>query len=204
MPLSISFELSEQDIEHFSAAQKAARDSAAGKTEAEILEAAAGLLIEAQKVQLPDFVGERLEKLDEMIAMIRDEGWHMPEEDKQRVLSALVYFADPKDVIPDSIPVLGYLDDAIMIELCVRDLKHEFDAYEDFCDYRQNEAVKRGQNPATVGRADWLESRREELIDRMHRRRERGMGTGYGSSSGYGPKRSYGGSSWRPSAFKLS
>lgn len=205
MPLSIAFELSDQDIEHFTSAQKAAREAAGEKSADEIITAASRLLVDAQKVHVPDFVGQRLAHLDTMIAMARDEGWAMPEADKQRVLSALVYFADPKDVIPDAIPVLGYLDDAIMIELCMRDLKHEFDAYEDFCDFRQAEAVRRGENPSVVGRAEWLEGRREELLDRMHTRRERDFGTGYGSSSGYASKRSYlRGASWRPGIFKLS
>jgi uncharacterized membrane protein YkvA (DUF1232 family) len=205
MPLSIAFELSDQDIEHFTGAQKAAREAAGEKSSEEIINAASRLLVDAQKVHVPDFVGQRLAHLDTMIAMARDDGWAMPEADKQRVLSALVYFADPKDVIPDAIPVLGYLDDAIMIELCMRDLKHEFDAYEDFCDFRQAEAVRRGENPSVVGRAEWLEGRREELLDRMHTRRERDFGTGYGNSSGYASKRSYlRGASWRPGIFKLS
>ena len=204
MALSISFELSDQDIEHFTSAQQAAREAAGSKTPQEIIDAASRLLVDAQKVKVPDFVGQRLAMLDTMIAMARDEGWSMPDPDRQRVLSALVYFADPKDVIPDAVPVLGYLDDAIMIELCVRDLKHEFDSYEDFCDYRQTEAVRRGQNPAQVGHADWLESRRVELIERMHVRRERDFGTGYGSSSGYSRSKSYLAASWRPGIFKLS
>ncbi len=211
MTLSISIDLSDRDLEHFTAAQKAASEAAAHKTSTEVIEAAGKLLEEAQKVQVPDFIGQRLAKLDTLIAMARDEGWALPEEDRQRVLSALVYFADPKDVIPDSVPVLGYLDDAIMIELCTRELKHEFDAYEDFCDYRQHEAQRRGQNPASVGRADWLASRREELIERMHTRRERDYGVGYGTSSGYGgssgyaSKRSYlTSASWRPGIFRMS
>ena len=53
-----------------------------------------------------------------------------------------------------------------------------------------------------VGRADWLDSRREELVDRMHRRREAGMGIGYGSSSGYGSGKSYV-RAWRPGMFKF-
>jgi uncharacterized membrane protein YkvA (DUF1232 family) len=205
MPLSIAFDLSDQDIEHFTSAQKAAREAAGEKSAEEIIEAASRLLVDAQKVHVPDFVGQRLAHLDTMIAMARDDGWAMPEADRQRVLSALVYFADPKDVIPDAIPVLGYLDDAIMIELCMRDLKHEFDAYEDFCDFRQAEAIRRGENPSVVGRADWLEGRREELLERMHTRRDRDFGTGYGNSSGYASKRSYlRGASWRPGIFKLS
>ena len=55
-----------------------------------------------------------------------------------------------------NVPVLGYFDDAIAIELCVRELRHELDAYEEFCDFRQGEADRRGMDPAVVGRADWL------------------------------------------------
>lgn len=204
MSLSISIELSERDLEHFHAAQKAAQETAGGKNADEIIAAAAALLTGAGKVDVPDFIAERLAQLDNLIAMVRDEGWNLPEEDRQRVLSALVYFADPKDIIPDSVPVLGYLDDAIMIELCVRELQHEIDAYEDFCDYREREAKRRGEEPAGVGRADWLGDRRDELLDRMHSRRERDFGTGYGRSSGYGPNVGYGsrrpyiGQSWRP------
>jgi uncharacterized membrane protein YkvA (DUF1232 family) len=119
------------------------------------------------------------------------------------VLSALVYFCDPKDVIPDSVEVLGFLDDAVMIELCMRELKHEIDAYDDFCDYRQHEASRRGLAPETLGRTDWLDSRREELLDRMHSRRERDFGTGYGDSSGYASGRTSYVRGWRPGIFKF-
>ena len=62
----------------------------------------------------------------------------MPEEDRQRVLACLTYFANPKDIIPDNVPVLGFLDDAIMIELVVRELQHEVEAYDDFVVYRND------------------------------------------------------------------
>jgi uncharacterized membrane protein YkvA (DUF1232 family) len=201
MPLSISFELSDRDLEHFQNAIKAATFTAGTKSAEEVTSAAGKLLENATNLQLPDFIYERLDKLDALIAMLRDEGWALPEEDRQRVLSALVYFADPQDIIPDNVPVLGYFDDAIAIELCVRELRHELDAYEEFCDFRQGEAERRGLNPAAVGRAEWLGARRDELQDRMHRQRSRDFGTGYGSSSGYA-REGYT-SAWRPSLLRV-
>ena len=203
MPLSISFELSDQDIEHFVAAQRSATSAAGSKGPEEIIAAAAQLLEGALKAKVPDFVQERLAKLDNLSAMLREEGWSLPEEDRKRVLAALVYFVDPSDVIPDSVPVLGYLDDAIMIELCVRDLKHEIDAYDDFCDFRETEARRLGQEPSMVGRCDWLDARRDELQNRMHLRREREFGVGYGNSSGYASGKTYLNRSWRPSLFTM-
>ena len=200
MSISLTIDLTDRDLEHFNKAMEASRKAAEGKTPEEVVAAAGTLLADAQKVHIPDFVRERLLQLDDMIAMVRDKGWDMQDADRQRVMSALVYFVDPKDVIPDSVEVLGFLDDAIMIELCVRELRHELDAYDDFCDFRAHEAKKRGVEASTVGQAQWLESRREELVDRMHERRARDVGIGYGSSSGYGAKRSYV-RAWRPGMF---
>jgi len=201
MSISLNFELNDHDLEHFHQAMEQSRKAAEGKSAEEIIDCASGLLVDAQKTHVPDFIKDRLLRLDDMIAMVRDVGWALPEADHQRVLSALVYFCDPADVIPDHVQVLGFLDDAVMIELCVRDLKHELDAYDDFCDFRQHEAERRGMAPEKVGHADWLESRREELVDRMHQRRERDFGTGYGASSGYAAKRSYS-RAWRPGLFR--
>ena len=202
MTVSLSIELSDQDLEFFTGAAENAKKAAADKKPEDIIGAASKLLTDATKIKVPDFIAERLTKLDAMIAMVSDEGWSLPEEDRNRVLSALVYFADPSDVIPDHVPVLGFLDDAIMIELCVRELKHELDAYDDFCYFREREAIKRGVNPAEVGHADWLDDRRQDLFDRMHRRRERDFGVGYGRSSGYGASKKFSGP-WRPSLFRL-
>jgi uncharacterized membrane protein YkvA (DUF1232 family) len=201
MPLSINFELSDRDLEHFNNAIKAAALAAGSKPPEEVTAAASKLLLDAGNLELPDFIMGRLDRLDALIAMLGDEGWQLPEEDRQRVLSALAYFADPDDIIPDSVPVLGYLDDAIAIELCIRELRHELDAYDEFCDFRQTEAQQRGMNPATVGRAEWLAARRDELQDRMHRQRSRDVGTGYGKSSGYA-REGYT-SSWRPGLLRV-
>ena len=73
-------------------------------------------------------------------------------------------FADPDDLIPDRVPGLGYLDDAIMVELVVQDLKHEIEAFDAFCDYRK--ANKKAKDDGAG-----LEKRRASLQGRMRRRR---------------------------------
>jgi len=206
MSITLNFELNDRDLAHFQAAADRSRKAAEGKSDQEIIDCAVGLLADAQKVHIPDFIKDRLLRLDDMIAMTRDQAWALPDTDKQRVLSALMYFCDPSDVIPDHIEVLGFLDDAVMIELSVRELKHELDAYDDFCDFRDHEAKRRGADPSALGRTDWLDSRRDELIDRMHQRRERDFGTGYGGSSGYSSGGNLRGGyvrGWRPGVFKF-
>lgn len=182
MSLSITIELSDADLAHFQEVVKRAQESAGQRTAKDITDAAGRLLTDAEGKEVPEFIASRLSKLRALIDMVHDEGWAMSGEDKQRVLTALTYFADPKDVIPDSVPVVGLLDDAIMIELCVRELKHELEAYEDFCSFRTNEAQGRGVDPATLARADWLEERRQELQERMRRRRSSYTSGGSGGS----------------------
>jgi uncharacterized membrane protein YkvA (DUF1232 family) len=203
MPISISIDLSDQDIDRLKHAVKTS-SQATDKASIEAATAAATKLIEdAGKGDVPEFISSRLHKLDHMIAMVRDEGWAMAADDQQRVLSALAYFVDPNDIIADNTPVLGFLDDAIMIEICSRELSPELSAYGEFCSYRHDEAERRGLDPSTVGRADWLSGRRDELHDRMRRWRDRDYGTGYGDSSGYKSETSYVNSSaWRPSLFR--
>jgi hypothetical protein len=93
----------------------------------------------------------------------------------------LAYFSDPEDLIPDNIPVLGFLDDAIMVELVTRELHHDIEAYRDFVVFRAAESGRLGEDAMKIGRSEWLEERRKQLHARMRRRR--GMGRqGSGSS----------------------
>jgi len=175
MSLRVSFELDEDDLKHFRLIMREARKAAATIAPEEIVAAAEELIRIIGDNGAPLFVRERLLKLRLMIDMITDIDWRLPHQEANRVLNALAYFTEPEDLIPDSIPVLGFLDDAIMIELVVRELKHEIEAYEDFQEYRARIHSETG-NKGSVSREDWLENRRTALQSRMRRRRKRSSG----------------------------
>lgn len=169
MTLRISFELDDDDLQHFQLIMNEARQAARRLAPEDIVAAAEELLADVPEKSTPGFIVERLERLRLMIRMVSDIEWRLPHNDAARVLNALAYFAEPEDLIPDHIPGLGFLDDAIMIELVVRELKHEVEAYQDFCDYRDRQA----ENGDGASREGWLENRRKELQARMRRRRGR-------------------------------
>jgi uncharacterized membrane protein YkvA (DUF1232 family) len=181
--MRVVIDLSEHDLDHFRSAMRRAREATASLTAEEITSAALKLLADTRDIQVPEFVSLRMRKLDTMIGMVHDKAWGITDAERKEVLSALAYFCDPNDAIPDNIPVLGFLDDAIMIELVVEELKHELDAYEDFCQFRTTTAAESGTIAATgLSREDWLAKRQEELLDRMRSRRGRDRSYGGGSS----------------------
>ena len=169
MALRVTFELEDKDLEYFRAQMKRVRDSAERASEASVIASAEGMIKEVSESNVPSFVLQRIERLQVLIDMLRDDEWSLTDSERNNVVAALAYFADPEDIIPDNVPVLGYIDDAIMIELVVTELAHEIDAFEDFCRYRQEEA-SRNRNP-DVSRDEWLASHRRDLHARMRRRR---------------------------------
>jgi uncharacterized membrane protein YkvA (DUF1232 family) len=176
MPLRVSFELDEDDLTHFRLIMREARKAAARLTPEQIVASADQLLRQVESTKCPQFIKERLGKLRFMLDMLVDHEWRLPGRDSTRVLNALAYFCEPEDLIPDHIPGLGYLDDAIMIELVLRELRHEIDAYRDFCDYRKTKGPRKGvkARSSDMTREKWLEMRRLELQSRMRRRRKQG------------------------------
>jgi uncharacterized membrane protein YkvA (DUF1232 family) len=173
MSLDICITLTDSDLKLFVDSIKAAEKRVEKLDPVSIVGAARELLENTGSAELPDFITTRLKQVGTMIEMVEDAGFGLPEEDRDNVLAALAYFASPDDILPDNLPVLGFLDDAIMIELCVRELKHEIEAYRDFRRWRDNEATRRGENKAglMLDRVEWAEARRIETIEQMHKRR---------------------------------
>jgi uncharacterized membrane protein YkvA (DUF1232 family) len=174
MGVSISVDLTDRDLRFFRYAVKKSRDAVRDADEQEIIEAIQSV-IDVIKVEspLPDFIARRLPDLDAMIAMLKDPEWKLPKLDRERLLATFVYFGDPEDIIPDDIPAIGFIDDVILIELLIRDLRHVRQAYEDFCRYRDEYAKRFPGNSDPVRRRKRIEERRKQLHARMKRRQSR-------------------------------
>jgi uncharacterized membrane protein YkvA (DUF1232 family) len=53
----------------------------------------------------------------------------IPERSFLIVISAMIYFVSPLDVIPDWIPILGYIDDALVVGLALKTVRDDLDAF---------------------------------------------------------------------------
>ena len=182
--MRVTFDLTQNDLKYFRRVMRDVRDKHAKSSEAEILGACRLLIEGIGQTSAPDFVRDRVGKLDILINMLEDAEWALSGRDRDRVIRGMAYFAEPDDIIPDKVPVLGFLDDAIMVQLVVSELEHEIDAYQDFCAYRDTRAARGGKNEDAATRAQWVDARRRALHSRMRRRRSRRRSRGAGAGSG--------------------
>lgn len=86
-----------------------------------------------QKIKMIPFAGKKLSKVPIMAALINSyvhkEYTDIPMGTIVAVVSALIYFASPIDIVPDSIPFAGYLDDAAVVKACWKMVESDINKY---------------------------------------------------------------------------
>ena len=155
--IKISFSLDESDVSHFRKLLREARQHATPDRRDEILDGVRRLIREVRsQKKVPSFVSEAIDTLVDLIAMLEDADYALPKPIAARALTALAYFANPSDLIPDHIPGLGFLDDAIMIKVVEEEFKNELWGYRKFRRFRDGAE----QRP-------WTPVARQRLPDRL-------------------------------------
>ncbi len=87
-----------------------------------------------QKIYDMPFVGKKFSMIPVMISLVKNyvQGKYttIPYGTILAVLSALIYFLAPIDIVPDFIPLAGYLDDMAVLGLCMNMVSIDIETYE--------------------------------------------------------------------------
>ena len=75
--MRVSFELSARDVKYFRERLRQVRTSKNAQDEAIVIEGAQSLVKEAVAAEPPEFVTERLAKLEQLIEMLLDGDWRL-------------------------------------------------------------------------------------------------------------------------------
>jgi uncharacterized membrane protein YkvA (DUF1232 family) len=133
----VTFELDEQDAAYFRGLYRRAKQNAAKLDPDAIIKDARKLVEQVRgSKKVPRFVVEAIETLEDMTRIIEDEEYKAPPAVRGQVLAGLAYFSNPEDLIPDHIPALGFLDDAIMVKFVEEEFRHELWGYRRFRGFR--------------------------------------------------------------------
>lgn len=114
---------------------------------------------------------ERLRRIEQLRAMLGDADWDRREVACDRVRKLLAYLDQDHDLIPDAIPLLGLLDDVILLELAWPAVATEAEDYADFCAYR---AAAKPDGDGARRRDAWIRDRLEALALYQHHARVNG------------------------------
>lgn len=141
----------------------------------QIVTAARGLVDGRPGDTLPPCIAGRLRQAEAMARMLADSHWTAANEAVPSARAALDYVQGQDDLIPDWVPQVGRLDDAIVIDTVWPRLSAEVLSYLDFCRLRLIEASLRGADPVgfRYTRSDWEISRQAEAALRAQQRRVR-------------------------------
>jgi uncharacterized membrane protein YkvA (DUF1232 family) len=168
----VSFVLDEQDASYFRSLFRKAKRAAAETDKDEVIAAAKDLVesVRASK-KTPNFVIEAISAIEDLTQIIEDDDYNAPKPIVNQVVGALAYFANPEDLIPDDIPVLGFLDDAIMIKFVEEEFKHELWGYRKFRKFRDGAEVRPWTKVAKTRLPSRLEAQRAKIRADIERKK---------------------------------
>lgn len=115
----------------------------------------------------------RLARAESLRRMLDDPDWSLPAETRERGRALLAYLCVFDDLIPDDQPLIGHLDDALLIELSWSEFAGEVQDYLDYCRFCSEFRVR---GSADERRTEWERECLAQASAMLHRQtvRERG------------------------------
>lgn len=154
------YELEPERLETFNRALRGLSPEAPDITMDQIATAAQRALLRHADGSTPPFVQSRMATLTRLERMAVDEAWGSSDACRHQVDVLQAYRRDDQDLIPDQQPVIGLLDDAVLIDVALQLLRSELGDYEDFCRFRKVAAEFAGmpENETGLTREHWIEA----------------------------------------------
>ncbi|MBL7992707.1 MAG: DUF1232 domain-containing protein [Candidatus Kapabacteria bacterium] len=92
-------------------------------------------VLDSVNQRLP-IVKNLLGKVKTLYAMLRDKEFAMAWSSKTMVIAGLLYFISPIDLLPDYIPILGYIDDAFVMSVVMNAMASEIERYKAYMEQK--------------------------------------------------------------------
>jgi len=108
----------------------------------------------------------RLRRIEQLRAMLADPDWDTGEAARLRLVKLVEYVDREDDLIADHEPMIGLLDDVLLLELAWPAFATEAEEYRDFCSYRDD---RHPTGSASEQRASWVRDRLAEIALWRHR-----------------------------------
>lgn len=152
------YELEPAGLERFNRALRELSRAAPAITMDQIAGAAERVLAHHRAADTPPFVASRMAALERLESMAADVDWGASDDLRHKLDVLRRYRKDTGDLIYDAMPVVGLLDDAVLVDVALQLLRGELAEYEDFCGFRRMAAEFAGLPEARSGftRAHWL------------------------------------------------
>ncbi len=167
----VTFTLDETDANYFRSLYRQAKRGAKDLDPSVVIRDARGIVkqVRASK-KTPRFVIDSVDVLADLVDLVRDEEYAAPKRVRAEVIAGLAYFSNPEDLIPDHIPGLGFLDDAIMIKFIEDEFKDELWGYRKFRKLRSGAEQRPWAKPGSERLRQRLEDDRKRVRAQIEER----------------------------------
>ncbi|GEM_PF-4623521 len=119
------------------------------------------------------FDGNVVERLNDLLRMRHSKGWKLPAEQQELIDAMQAYLIEEDDVVPDSVPGIGLMDDAMVIAVVAKRLQRPLARFCEYEDFHRRYA----SHGHRVTVADWERLKAQEVRSHNRVRRLRRIST---------------------------